>query len=158
MAKPLPDVELLKQRYNYNPITGVVTGRRNGKVLRWTDSHGYLKVRVNKEAFKLARIIWKIVTGKDPVGEVDHIDLNRRNNRWTNLRDATSAQNNRNRKPKTNKGKLKGANWHKRTGRYESSICVNGKRIYLGSFATAAEANAKYRAAAIEHFGSFARG
>lgn len=47
------------------------------------------------------RIIWKMETGSDPACEIDHRDLNGLNNRWENLREATTTQNGFNKKPRS---------------------------------------------------------
>ena len=51
---------------------------------------------------------------------------------------------------------LKGANLHRRTGRWIGRIKANGKFHYLGMFATAQEAHQAYAEAAARLHGPFA--
>lgn len=88
----------------------------------------------------------------------DHIDGNGLNNRRTNLRLATQAQNNANSKLKsTNTSGYKGIVFLKDENRWRAHISVNGKRIVIGRYKTAEEAHEAYCKAAQEHFGEFAR-
>lgn len=98
------------------------------------------------------------MTGSWPV-EIDHVDRNGHNNRWTNLREATRSLNNANRSPRSRRApSLKGVYKNKRVQKnpYESMITVNRKSIYLGAFGNAEEAHAAYLAAATLYFGKFA--
>jgi hypothetical protein len=94
------------------------------------------------------------MTGEDPIFLVDHKNNIATENRWDNLRPATSENNNRNRlKPSTNTTGYKGASVFGH--RFRATICVGGQRKHLGLFDTAIEAHAVYCAAAREHFGEF---
>jgi hypothetical protein len=89
--------------------------------------------------------------------QVDHIDGQGINNTRANLRLATNAQNGHNSRVKRNsKSGLKGAWLDKQSGKFRSSILINGQRIRLGSFGTPEEAHAAYCAAAKETQGAFA--
>ena len=99
-----PSSEVLKKRYNYNPITGVVTrievnpnrktdtGKERG-VFRKTDS----RTQMNLLGFKklTTHFIWCYMTGEYPPPHlfIDHIDRDVTNNRWNNLRMVTKQQN-----------------------------------------------------------------
>lgn len=87
---------------------------------------------------------------------IDHIDNNSLNNKRKNLRAVSHSQNLQNSK-KQNRVMFKGAKYHKRDKRWRSSIRVNGKSIWLGSFNTAKEAHKAYCEAAKKYFGEFAR-
>ena len=53
------------------------------------DADGYLVMKFEGVMFKVHRIIWKMVTGKEPVTIIDHRNTVRTDNRWANLREAT---------------------------------------------------------------------
>jgi hypothetical protein len=85
---------------------------------------------------------------------MDHKNLNRADDRWSNLREATASQNQANiLKKSSNTSGAKGVCWRKDSRKWQAQICINGKRRYLGSFDTR-EAAAAYAAAAKEHFGN----
>lgn len=88
---------------------------------------------------------------------VDHIDGDTLNNRRSNLRVATSAENSRNRGPQSNnKTGFKGVYSNGR-GKYVARIRVNRKGYHLGEFMDAQSAHAAYCAAAADLHGEFAR-
>ena len=74
---------------------------------------------------------------------VDHIDRNPTNNNISNLRMATSSENQQN----TSRGDYR---YHKRDKIWEARITLNGKRKYLGRFNTEEEARAAYLAEKIK--------
>ena len=89
----------------------------------------------------------------------DHINGDGLDNRRNNLRKSTAVENGWNRRP--NRGShlgLKGVSWHGRTGKWQAQIRVgDGRRLYLGLYATAEEAGLAYDAAARKVHGEFAR-
>jgi len=77
--------------------------------------------------------------------EVDHENLNTLDNRRSNLRVCTEAQNKRNRGAhKNNKLGLKGVCLHSSKTCYMARICKDRKVTYLGYFKTPEEAHAAY--------------
>lgn len=98
------------------------------------------------------------VFGKPPEGHVvDHINGLSVDCRKANLRFATYTQNAQNSIVKHNSETgIKGVTQHKKTGRYNARIRVDGKRISLGYFDTAEEAGIAYATAAKQYFGVFA--
>jgi hypothetical protein len=102
----------------------------------------------------------QFLTGSGP-HEIDHINGSGLDNRRSNLRRATSSQNNHNtgKRPRNVVG-AKGVTLHsdtRRHRRWQANISIAGKQTFLGCFLTKEEALAAYREAAIKHFGSFAR-
>ena len=89
---------------------------------------------------------------------VDHINGNTLDNRRSNLRLATQAQNQCNRGPqKNNTSGFKGVTFNKRCGAFAAKITVAGKRKFLGYFDTPQAAHTAYCIAAAAHHGAFAR-
>ena len=110
----------------------IVPRTRAGCVIKRT---GYRQVSLFGKSYAEHRLIWFIKTGKWPTGEIDHIDQNRSNNSWANLREVTKAENarNRSRRPDTKVGEH-GIWYNERTGKYVAEITLNGKKVYQKSF------------------------
>ena len=165
MHKLLPSQSILQELFDYSIITGkvyrkVATARRHtiGEEVGARTSTGYLCVRVHSEIYFLHRLIWMLVTGEDP-GEmkIDHIDKDRTNNSWTNLRLATHPNNIHNQS--MHQDNECGAKGVRRTvsGRYQARIYQNGETINCGCYATVEEADQAYRQKEQELRGEFAR-
>ena len=94
-AKPLPKQEVLQKLYDYNSDTGVLIGKRYGKIVGYKTGRGlYLMVNIKRKNYQIHRIIWRLMTGEDP-GElvIDHINKDKLDNRWCNLRAITVGDN-----------------------------------------------------------------
>lgn len=115
----------------------------------------YASRRINGKLIKMHRFILGL---EDPKICVDHINGNTLDNRISNLRICTWAQNLRNSAIKpSNKSGYKGVCFSEKLNRFRATIKVNYKQIHLGVFRTAIEAARAYNAAAILHHGEFAR-
>jgi len=117
-------------------------------------SNGYHMVVYNGVHYRIHRLIWVIEHRREPIGDIDHINGNRGDNRIENLRECTRRENTSN-KECHRKGHLVGTHYIKPEFKgeksirpfnrpWQSSIQINGKRIYLGRFLTQEEAHQAY--------------
>jgi len=163
-VKKLPNADLLRKTFRYDPSTGLLWWRefRRGCTMRKpagaVETCGYRVVCLDGIYYKQHRLIWKIVTGRDPKNELDHKDLNKQNNRWKNLREATHNQNLMNALGlKTNRSGHTGVSWNARDKRWTAYVGGSSNRVVLGNFKHLKEAVIVRQAAAKKHFGEFAR-
>ena len=139
----------------YNPETGVFT--RKGSVWGTLDERGYLIGTLSNKRVYLHRLAFKHMG--EPVPDiVDHINGNRKDNRWCNLRPADNTTSMQNRsKPSHNTSGYKGVSYHRGKQKYHTRITVNKKVLHLGYFDCPVEAYKAYCGAADKHFKEFAR-
>lgn len=151
--------EELNNRLRYNKATGILTwrdGPRTGKRAGCAAKTARV-IRIGSHESPLwyeHHVIWCMVTGEWPRDEVDHRNGNGLDNRWRNLREATSSQQKANRVSIKKDGLPRGV--EKAKNQFQARIKVKGKRYYLGLFKIPEEASAAYKAAAEQHFGEFA--
>lgn len=161
--KLLPPVDTLREMLDYNPENGEFRwlqsiGRSKPGSMAGTSSNGYLKIQIHKNSYWAHRLAWLLGHGEDPKdSEIDHINGNGSDNRLSNLRLATHAQNLQNtRRPRNNKCGHKGVAWHSRAKKWRAYIQANGRRHYLGYFESPEDGHAAYLAAAEKLHGEFA--
>ena len=119
---------------------------------------GYLVGRLYDRPMRAHRVAWAIYYGSWPEDQIDHINGIRVDNRISNLRSATRAQNQYNKAKKANStNSLKGVRWHKRDKRWVARIGHGGKSTHLGTYESELEAYLAYCAAAKRIHGEFAR-
>lgn len=182
--KSLPTPEELRQLLRYEPDTGKLYWKerplsmfKDNPVRTKERAHANWNSRyAGKEAFTAAhgegyrqgqvfgtpylahRVIWAIVYGEWPVNAIDHINMDRSDNRLANLRHTDRGKNNCNRGAQINNTSgFKGVTWDKRSMKWKAQIGAFGKNHYLGLFATAEAAHAAYCKAAKKYHGEFAR-
>jgi hypothetical protein len=145
--------------YLYDPETGTFTHLQNrGKGKKGAEAgkvniNGYVEMRVFNKLFGAHRLAFLYMTGTLPTlpSTVDHINGNRADNRWSNLRLANYEQQSWNAPAHHhNKSGLKGAWPCKTTGRWQSILTDGKRRIWLGRFDTADEAHRAWIKAATE--------
>lgn len=127
---------------------------------KWCYANGYARRRQyvgngRYVSFSMHRFIIGLETNDGKI--VDHINGEKTDNRKSNLRICSNAQNKSNCKQyANNKSGYKGVYKEKKGHKYSAQIRVNGKIFYLGSFSDPKEAHAAYVNAAIEMKGEFA--
>lgn len=80
----LPTQPRLKKHFHYNPTTGILVNKSTRKIGK-VNKYGYRTIRYRDVTYRVHNLIWKLVTGENPT-RVEHINGNRDDNRWTNLR------------------------------------------------------------------------
>lgn len=108
--------EILNELLDYDELTGELTWKHRHpdwsatpshskmwntkfagkKALSYKDTKGYLCGNVLYKLQRTHRVIWCMVTGGWPENDIDHIDGDRTNNKWSNLRSVTKYENKRN--------------------------------------------------------------
>lgn len=152
--------DLLNEIFKYDPDTGQlirkVTFPRN-PTKPDSDLTTYRSVRIGEKIHKVHRLIWLMVYGQITKGMViDHINGDYSDNRLINLRLASSQENWRNQKLRVDSSSgFKGVSTHQKG--FTASIHVSKTKVHIGCFNTAYEAALAYDAAAVQHFGEFAR-
>jgi hypothetical protein len=173
---PLPDAVYLRQCLRYEPETGRLFWRwrplcqfadvrnfhRWNK--RYSGEEAFTSVHKNGgkhgsidwQPFVAHRVIWKLVTGKEPGIMVDHVDRDRSNNRWDNLRNVERFQNAINQgQHKNNRSGHPGVFFSKREKRWKAQIALKTKRVHLGTFKKKSDAVAARLAAEKKYHGEF---
>lgn len=150
--KALLTQEYLRCMLDYNPDTGILMRKAADPNLPYltnrpfgcTDSNGYVKVMLNRFHTYAHILIWVFVYGQWPEGEIDHIDQNPSNNRLCNLREVTTAVQQKNVKKSTRNqtGYVGVSLCPNNIKRYKSTTTVNKKSYHHGYFYTPEEANA----------------
>lgn len=163
----------LREVLHYDPVTGVFTWlkrkeatdairgwntRRVGNAAGYCGFQSYWYIGIDGKNYRAHRLAFLYMKGRWPMPEADHKDMDRSNNRWLNIREATKSQNalNRRMKPNNSSG-LKGVCWDKQTRKWRAQLRVNGVYINIGRFDTKEEAHAAYCEAAAKYCGEFAR-
>lgn len=90
-------------------------------------------------SYKAHRVIWKMVTGEDP-NNIDHLDGDRVNNRFANLRSVSHTENNRNQHRNIHDAQEGFGARRVRSGRWGASIRYDGKERWIGTADTREDA------------------
>ncbi len=157
--------EELRELFRYDPVTGVIywkVKRKGGKaqcggVAGYVSSRGYIKIVNHGKSMLAHRVAFAIYHGRWPEGEIDHVNGVKNDNRICNLREATRKQNNANKGPlKNNLTGYKGVHYMKARNKFVARISIGRRRVFIGAFDSAIEANEAYSRAAKEIHGEFA--
>ncbi len=144
-------IEHLKASLAYDATTGVFTWLRNdrrpdliGKIAGSKQSMGYWAIAVHNRKVLAHRLAWLYETGVWPINHIDHINGDKLDNSFSNLREVTRYENLQNmRQPtKANKSGFLGVSAHQ--GKWRAQICANGKYYRKSGFDTPEEAHQYY--------------
>ena len=127
--------------------------KKYGKKGEWVerqskpDSKGYIRIRIGGKLYRAHRLILMAFLGESDQ-QVDHINRNKSDNRFENLRYCTNTENSLNRDWVDF---AKGYSWDKVNKKWQAYICINGKQKYLGRFEKEADARQAYVDACSKH-------
>lgn len=154
----------LQTRLEYNTTTGIwywKTVIPNSRAMVGSQAgfnlNGYKAVKLGGKIYYTHRLAFLYVTGDMPK-YVDHINGDRADNRWDNLRVATVTENNRNRTvTKKSQSGVTGVTWNQKQGQWVARITIDRQPINLGSFDNVKEAAKVATEARTKAYGIFHR-
>jgi len=175
-AKRLPRVAYLRECFSYDPETGSLhwkarplkhfvdlhtqlasNGRFAGKEAGYAIDGSRRTVMINQQNYYAHRIIYKMMTGKEPGETIDHRFGDESDNRWEILRKATWAQQVWNRGMKSNNTSGYRGVFRAPNGKWYTKIFFKGKTYCLGTYDTPEAASVVFEAKARELHGEFYR-
>jgi len=135
------DAQTLRPLLHYDPETGVLTWLQKlasrqyvGDAAGRRNHDGYVIVGIWHKRYCAHRLAWLYMTGGWPEHEIDHVDRDRSNNRWGNLRPATHKQNAENRSPRhDSSSRFVGVLWSSRDQAWRTVININGRKRHIGT-------------------------
>lgn len=170
--KPLTQARL-RELLHYDPDTGAFTriGASRPQTAHWASKPlgfikrdslsaggGYHMICVDGRAYRAHRLAWLYVTGTWPQADVDHINRDRADNRWPNLRAANRSQNLQNAgRRRDNTSGIKGVSYDASRSRWIAQVSDNGRHVFIGRFDDKERAAAAYKQYVETRFGDFAR-
>ena len=133
--------DLIDRLLLYNPVTGSfiwkVDRGRLAKAYQEAGTliKGYRKIKIQGKFYSAHRLAHLKMNGVMPPDdrEVDHIDGNRDNNAWVNLRLVTRSQNQKN-TPTSQNSKTGFKNVFPCKNGYRVLVTINGKQTYIGKY------------------------
>jgi hypothetical protein len=125
----------------YDPETGIFTNRFTrhyksveGDVAGAIDALGYVIIKLFGESYKAHRLAFLYMEGSFPEEDTDHINRIRSDNRWVNLRRASTSQNLMNRPVfSNNKTGFTGV-FKRENGKFRVYVDADGSRTNGGTF------------------------
>jgi len=157
MAAEILTLAQAQEKLSYDHSSGVFTWRvspsakvRAGSPAGAKQFEGYIVIGLNGRRYMAHRLAWLFITSGWPDGDIDHINGVKSDNRSSNLRLVTRAENLQNQRTvsSNNKnGSMLGVAFHRPTNKWRARIGLGGKDIHIGLFATESEAHQAYVAA-----------
>lgn len=153
MAEAILSADRLRELLHYDPLTGefsrlvALRGGRLGPVVSPPFKNGYRYINVDGHRYLSHRIAWLYVHGKLPDNDIDHINCNRADNRFSNLRDVARFVNNQNRRrarADNMSSGLTGVTWHAHSRKWRARITLHGREYRLGLYTSPGDAYDAY--------------
>ena len=147
MTTDLPTVAELRKLLSYDPDTGELHWRyrphgpqswntryAGSQALDTPHSDGYRMGKINGVRMYAHRVAWALHHGHWPNGQIDHANGTRADNRISNLRDATSSENAKNRRVQPRVSGVPCVWWVEGSQKWRVRKTVDGLRHQLGTF------------------------
>lgn len=142
------EVKELRETYSYDPLTGLVKFKKKrgpmpaGSIAGTINKNGYMQIKFKYRLYLLHRLAFVFMKGRLPEDYVDHIDRDRLNNKWENLRECSKTDNNRNRGvAKNNTSGITGVSFIPKSNKWQAYISYEEKMIKLGEYGTLEDAS-----------------
>lgn len=133
--------DVVLDNLTYNRVTGLFKWNKtvgclnNGDFAGCKKDNGYIEISINNKRYYAHMLAWLICHSYWSENNIDHINGIRDDNRIDNLRIASNAQNQCNRKkPKNNTSGVKGVYWNKQCKKWHARCTVNGINYHIGLF------------------------
>jgi hypothetical protein len=146
--------ESLRQFVEYDPEAGTFTYLKRSRsdlavgVAAVVKQGAYTRVTIKGKRYRACRLAWLYMTGSWPAHEIDHINGERHDDRFVNLRDVPRAVNQQNRRTAARSNKASGLlGAHRNKNGWAAHIHVGGRTRHIGQFRTPEEAHEAYIAA-----------
>lgn len=146
-------IEEIQEAVSYDPVTGLFTWKKARGRVKAGDragtitAGGYVSLFRKPQPLLAHRVAFLLMEKRWPK-LMDHINGDRSDNRWINLRETDDAGNAQNLGVRSsNRHGTTGVSFNIRTGTWEASIRRHPRRFFLGYYATKEEASAAYAGA-----------
>ena len=129
-----------------------------GSLAGHLNTAGYITIRIDKKLYLAHRLAFKILgyTGIDHL-QVDHVNGDRADNSFNNLRLASNGENSQNSKlSKNNTSGVKGVSFLKKENKFLAQLCVNNRQVYIGKYVSIDLAKIAIEAARTAYHAGFA--
>lgn len=150
MSEPLT-LDRLKGLLRYDPITGIFTWRldlrgcvRSGDVAGSDKGRGYIRIVIDGRKYYAHRLAWFYLIGRWPTDQIDHINQNKSDNRFNNLREADNSINHQNQSKPLSNNTIGFLGVRRARKKFAAAIKLNKKVKHIGTFDTPELAHAAY--------------
>ena len=92
----------IRDLLGYDPETGLFTRKvqrgkhKEGEIAGCLNAKGYVEIKACGKIYEAHRLAHLFMTGSWPSEQIDHVNHIKSDNRWSNLREASRAQNTQN--------------------------------------------------------------
>jgi hypothetical protein len=154
----IPDqkwLDVLLTKYTYDRESGQVWNTKMNKVPLGTNNRGYKVILLTipnrvRRLLRVHHVVWFFEYGRWPKSPLDHIDGNKVNNHYSNLRECSNRENIQFYKFKSGTSKFMGVYFDKTKKKFKAQIVDKNKNKFLGNFACEIEAARAYDKALVE--------